>query len=579
MPPAHRLIVALIFTVSTASVVAASERVTVRLQLDSEEAVRGGQTGLEILPEIEPGWHINAHKPIESYLIPTEVSLSLPSGVSADTLNYPRPDRKAFTFAQGKELLVYEGRLGISTALNVPADFEGTRLRIGAMLRYQACNDVTCLPPATASAKLIVPVSATVVAPQAAPAAKRVPEQGEAVFDAGSWLTRHGLGTTLLLVALLGLGLNLTPCVYPLISVTVAYFGAQGRRREAHVAALAAIYVLGIALSFSVAGVTAALSGGLFGAVLQKPPVLLFIAAALVVLALSSFGLYHLQPPAWALRRVSGSVHGAFGSFFMGLTMGVVAAPCVGPVVLGLLLFVGSRQDGLLGFELFAALGLGMGLPYLGLAMAAGSIKALPRSGQWLVWVERVFGVVLLGLAAYLVEPLLPKVVSRLLLPGLAAAGGIYLGFIDQSGFSMPYFIWFKRLGGVAAVVIAAWAVMPPWAESRIAWRPFEVASLEGARNNGRPAVVDFLADWCVPCREMEHTTFRDPHVRQQAERFAMFKADITRDSEDADEIVGRYRIRGVPTVLVFDSSGLEVQRLIGYIGPEEMAKAMHGVQ
>jgi thiol:disulfide interchange protein DsbD len=577
--PAHRIIVALIFIVSTASGVAARDRVTLRLLLESEEAVRGGQTGLEILPEIEPGWHINAHQPTEPYLIPTEVRLTLPPGVSTDTLTYPLPDRQAFAFAQGKELLVYEGRPGVRTALNVPADFAGARLRIEAALRYQACNNVTCLPPTTASAELVVPVGASVAAPRATPVARTIPEQTEAVFDAGTWLARHGLGTTLLLVALLGLGLNLTPCVYPLISVTVAYFGSQGRRRDAHVAALAAIYVLGITLSFSLAGVAASLSGGLFGAALQKPPVLFFIAAVLVALALSSFGLYQLQPPAWALRRVSGSVHGGFGAFFMGLTMGVVAAPCVGPVVLGLLLFVGSRQDGLLGFELFAALGLGMGLPYLALAMAAGSIKALPRSGEWLVWVERVFGVVLLALAAYLVEPLLPRAISRFLLPGLAAAGGIHLGFIDRSGLGMRYFPSFKRLTGIAAVVVAAWAVMPQRPGSAISWQPFEAASLDGARNSGRPAVVDFLADWCVPCREMEHTTFRDSHVRQQAERFAMFKADITQDSEGTDEIVGRYRVRGVPTVLVFDSSGREVQRLIGYIGPEEMAKAMHGVQ
>jgi thiol:disulfide interchange protein DsbD len=569
------LVVTLIVLGSASGVQAGSDKVSLSLELDTPETARGGETGLTVFAEIQRGWHINGHKPNEPFLIPTEVSFTLPPGISTDTLNYPRPDRRAFAFAPGKELLVYEGKIGITTALSVPADFAGTRVRVAALLRYQACNDSTCLPPATASAEVVVPVSVRVAA--APPAAPVVPHAAD--IDVGAWLATHGLLVTLFLVGLLGLGLNLTPCVYPLISVTVAYFGTQGGHRGARMAALAALYVLGITLSFSVVGVVAALSGGIFGAALQRPPVLIFIAAVLVALALSSFGLYQLQPPAWLMRRVSGSIPGAVGAFFMGVTMGVVAAPCVGPVILGLLLFVGSQQSVVLGVELFSALGLGMGVPYLALAMAAGSIKALPRSGAWLVWIERLFGVLLLALAAYFISPLLPKAAGRLLLPVVIGAGGIYLGFLDRSGRSVRSFRSIQRLAGIIALAVAVWFALPQRVESAIRWVPFDGSSLAAARSAGRPAIIDFVADWCIPCHEMERTTFVDPQVRREAERFATFKADITRETEETGELVDQYAVRGVPTLIFVDSAGTEVRRLVGYVAPDEMLTVMRGVQ
>lgn len=550
------------------------------LELDSSEAVRGGQTGLEIFAEIERGWHINGHEPTDPFLIPTEVKFTPPPGISIDPLNYPRPDRKRFAFAKGKELLVYEGKVGITTALNVPADFVGSRARITAVMRYQACNDSTCLPPAAASAELLVPISETAAAP---PAAGRppLPAGGGASgtgFDVGAWLARRGLVLTLLAVGLLGLGLNLTPCVYPLISTTVAYFGAQARHREGRVIILATMYVFGITLSFSVLGVAAALSGGVFGAALQRPAVLLFIAAVLIALALSSFGVYQLQPPSWLMQRVSGTGRGAGGALFMGATMGVVAAPCIGPVVLGLLVFVGSQRSILLGLALFFALGLGMGLPYLLLATAAGSLKALPRSGEWLVWMERLFGVMLLALAGYFITPLLPAFASRLLLPVLIGAGGLYLGFIDRSGHHLRYFRPLQRVTGVVALIAAVWLGMPQRAESSIRWQPFSGEGVESAHDAGRPVVIDFVADWCIPCHEMDQTTFADPKVRAEAERFEMFRADITQETDDNTELTDRYRVRGVPTIIVLDDAGTEVKRLAGYTGGEELLQVMRNV-
>jgi thiol:disulfide interchange protein DsbD len=566
------------FTLAGARGAAAAEpTVALRIAAASPELARGASTGVAVWADIGEGWHINSNAPDATFLVPTRLEVEAPAGVRIDPVAYPAARRRSFTFTHGQGLLVYEGKVSFTTVVTVPGDFVGATARIAAVLRYQACSEATCLPPATAKAEVLLPVSASAVL-HGQLAGRVAPVAGEE--DVGRWIAEHGLPVTLLLVMLLGLGLNLTPCVYPLISVTVAFFGRQGRHRPYRVAALAVAYVLGITVSFSAVGMAAAMSGGLFGAALQKPLVLAFIAAVLVVLALGSFGLYQLQPPPWLMQRVgASSAHGVAGALFMGLTMGIVAAPCVGPVVLGLLLFVGSQQSLVLGFQLFFALGLGLGLPYLALALAAGSLKALPRSGDWLVWVERAFGFLLLGLAAYFVRPLLPPQVGALIVPAVLFVAGIYLGFIDRSGHRWPRFRTLQRLAGGAAILAAVWTASPPAAEGTINWVRFDDAELHAARESGRPAVVDVIADWCLPCHEMDRTTFADTLVQEEANRFAMLRLDLTHDSPEASALTARYQIQGVPTILFFDGTGAEVRRLVGYVSASEMLAAMGAVR
>jgi len=361
-----------------------------------------------------------------------------------------------------------------------------------------------------------------------------------------------------------------------LISVTIAYFGGQGGSRR-RVAGLASLYVLGIALSFSVLGLAAALSGGVFGAALQRPVVVIGIAALMVLLALGSFGIYQLQPPAFLMRWAGGAGSGAAGALFMGLTMGIVAAPCVGPIVLGLLLFIGSRQDPVLGFSLFFVLALGMGAPYLLLALAAGSIRKLPRSGEWLQWVEYLFGCLLLALAAYFLSPLLPPTLKQFFLPLVIGASGLYLGFVAASGQARRGFVVFKRCAGAAMIFLAVWLARPSAGPTGISWEPIEVLAAAEAVAT-KPLLIDFVAEWCIPCREMEHSTYVDSAVIDEAERFRMVKADLTEESDVTSRIVERFDVRGVPTVVLLSTAGEETRRMVGYVGPEELLRAMREV-
>ena len=565
----------------TAAAIADEPKVALEVKPDATTVARGTALGVEVFATIARGWHINAHKPNQPFLKPTLLEVSVPEGVTVDSVNYPRPDKRKFAFAGDVELLVYEGKLGLATAIRVPATYTAPRLRLEAVLHYQACDDTTCLRPTRATAEVELAVVERAAAfdaggsdavQEAAPGA--VPD-GAAML--GTWLAERGLLFTLAAVALLGLGLNLTPCVYPLISVTIAYFGGQARGRGQS-AGLAAVYVLGIALSFSAVGLAAALSGGLFGAALQKPVVVLFIAAVMIVLALGSFGLYQFQPPVALMQWAGGSASGAAGALFMGLTMGIVAAPCVGPIVVGLLVFVGSRQDAWLGFLLFFVLALGMGLPYLALAMAAGSIRHLPRSGEWLLWTERLFGCVLLSLAAYYVAPLLPLPIKTWLLPAVVALSGVYLGFVERTGGARPYFTALKAGVGVAMVAIAVWLALPAGTMHAINWERY-VDGERAAPNGEKPLLIDFAAEWCIPCREMDHTTYVHPDVVREATRFHMVKADLTDENDATAELMEKYQVKGVPTVILFSPRGDETHRMVGYVGPDELLAAMRAVR
>ncbi len=395
-------------------------------------------------------------------------------------------------------------------------------------------------------------------------------------------LSQHGLWWGLPAVFLVGLSLNLTPCVYPMVPVTLAFFSSQAAGSLGRAARLAGCYVLGVALTYAVLGLAAAKTGALFGSWLQHPAVLAALAAVIVGLALSMLGLYELRPPRALARRLGQASAGMWGAFLMGLVVGLVAAPCIGPVVLSLLLLVGQLGDPFAGFLLFLALGLGMGVPYLALGVAANRIGHLPKAGAWLVWSKKALGLLLLGLALFFLKPLLPGRATWLAAAALLAGSGTYLGWLERSrgrgaGFARVRLAVGGLLIGAALVMVAP----RPRPASLVAWIPYTAAALEEAQRSHRPILIDIYADWCIPCVEMEHVTFRDPAVAQALQPVATLRVDATRGvSADAERLLSRYRIYGAPTILFFDRTGHERAdlRLLGFSAPDEFLERLQQI-
>ncbi len=377
-----------------------------------------------------------------------------------------------------------------------------------------------------------------------------------------------------------GMALNLTPCVYPLIPITVSYFVGRSGKGLAGLITHGICYIGGLSLTNSLLGVAAAMTGGLMGALLQNPLVLASVAAILVYFAMSLLGFWELRLPSGLTQAASKSYAGYFGSLFMGLTLGVVAAPCIGPFVLGLLTWVAGMGSPLLGFLVFFTLSLGLGLPLFTLAIFSGQINRLPRSGNWMLWVRKLMGWILVGMAAYFVGPILPKTAAIFLLAAVAAAGAVHLGWMVKTEAGMKTIDWLKGAIAAAGLVMATllvggWILKGPG----VTWQPWSEELLAEASRMHKPVIIDFYATWCAPCRQLGEITFRDPRiVKQVAGDFIAVKVDLTKRGNPVHEkLLQEYAVKGVPTVVFLDRDGNERRdlRVVDFLSTDQLLTHM----
>lgn len=548
--------------------------VTSRAYLSQDKLRPGDDFQIAVRATVKEGHHIGGAD--KDSLYPTKLTLAAPKGVKFDAPAYPKAERKSYPIAPDTKMPVYEGTFTVIVKGHVESGAKPGAATITATLDSQACKGEQCFPPELSKA-----VVETEIAPRAVAVSQTNEDMFKPVAAKGSLESRLAntpLVLQLLLLYGLGLIVAFTPCVYPMVPVTVGYFGTQGDKRTSRVVLLAVMYVLGLALTYSALGVAAAATGGIFGSAMQSPPVLIGIAVVLVALALSMFGLFEIQAPSFVQSRASGK-SGVLGALFMGLIFGIVCAPCAGPVVLALMAFVAGLGSLLMGFLLFFALALGIGTPLF--LLAAFSAK-LPVPGMWMVAVKKAAGFLLLGAAAYFLTPILPEAIARYAVPVVLMAGGLYLGFFEKSIRASKISASLGRVTGTAALVVAVVMATPHMKAQSIKWQPYSPAAVSAAAKANKPAMIDFTAKWCAACQELEHGPFSDAKVIREASKFRRLQVDGT-DRKDATMLkaVKRYNVKGFPTVIFIDKSGKEVTsaRIVGYVNTQEMLKRMNAVK
>jgi thiol:disulfide interchange protein DsbD len=378
---------------------------------------------------------------------------------------------------------------------------------------------------------------------------------------------------------LLGVLLAFTPCMLPMIPILSGIIAGEGQAlTKSRALALSLIYVLSMALTYAAAGIGAAYAGSLIAVYLQNVWVLSAFALVFVALALSMFGVYELRLPGFLHARLHASQERLRGGRIasvaaMGVFSAVIVSPCVSAPLAGTLLQISRSGDVVLGGAALFALATGMGLPLIAVGVSEGAL--LPKAGAWMVAVRQLFGVLLLAVALWIVSPALPRLAEVLAWVALLVGAAMYM--------------WrFGRIGKVSAVAaalgaVAVFATASPGsligAPPPTAWTPVKsVSDLETKLAlAGRPAMLDFYADWCVSCKEMEKLTLSDAKVRERLGEMLLLQADVTAASTADRQLLKRFSLYGPPGIIFFDAEGREIPglRVIGYQPPERFLKTL----
>ncbi len=494
----------------------------------------------------------------------------------------------------------------VYVVLNVIGAAQGSQVELD--VRFQGCSETfqICYPPATRTVSLELSGDAqaqtqagSVLGTSAASASTSPSGSQEAQI--AERLADGNLLKILLGFFGLGLLLTFTPCVLPMIPILSSIIVGQGEHISTRRAFLLSLtYVLAMSLTYTAAGVISGILGSNLQLMLQNPWLIGSFTIIFVLLAMSMFGFYELQLPSGMQQRLynlSQKQRGGtwIGVAIMGLLSGLIVGPCLAPPLAGALLFISQHADPVLGGAALFAMSMGMGVPLLIIGTSAGSI--LPKAGNWMVTIKAVFGVLLLALAIWMLERIIPGWLTLLLWGALLIISSVYLGALETLGINASG--WQKLWKGVGLLMLIYGSLLLLGAASggQHIWQPLHALSTAERVSStqspslefvmvdsldqldrqlelsSQPVMLDFYADWCTDCKTMELTTFRDPQVVNALEQFTLLKVDLTDTTPAHQAMLRELQVFGPPTFIFYDSLGEELRqyRQVGHIRPGQM--------
>ena len=539
--------------------------------------------------QIETG--IEIAKDIYLYAEKLKIELVNTNGISIQDIKLPK------SVSHHDEMVYLESPKALITLKN-DGSVVGEKT-VQLKISYQGCSELgLCYEPLTKTfdlkiktASLVTGDSAQTLTNQTTTAPTKELSQTDAIAD-----TIKNGNLLVILLTFLGFGLllALTPCVFPMIPIISGVIISQGKGITTKKAfMLSLVYVLAMAVAYTIAGVLAGLFGANLQAALQTPWVIYSFSAVFVALAFSMFGFYELKLPDSLVAKVSsvGKGGGYVGVAIMGFLSALIVGPCVAAPLAGALVYIGQTGDALLGGMALFAMSIGMGLPLILVGVSAG--KFMPKPGMWMTMVSAIFGVMMLGVAIWMLERVVDSYITMLLYAALGLGFAIYLGALESSGHIFKKSIAVILFIYSFALLVGALAGATSLAKPLEFLKPQAVTSLvQGtqkhasfttitsiaeldkiiAQNKGKKIMLDFYADWCTSCKELEEVTFADGSVVNALESFVLVQADVTENSAENKKLTKKYGVFGPPAILFFDEKGMlqEAKTIIGFIEPKE---------
>lgn len=549
-----------------------------------------------------PHAKLNANMQIEAsieiakdiYLYEDKVTLEVTKGQDLITVQ----DIKSPKSVKHHDDMVYLTSPSFLVTLQKNSDIKDIK-QIEFTISYQGCSEQgLCYEPLSKTFTFNVDTSKIEIS-QDTDALKDDVSESDSIANT---ISSGSLGLIILTFFGFGLLLALTPCTFPMIPIISGIIISQGEGLTTKKAFfLSIVYVLAMAVAYTIAGVLAGLFGSNLQAALQTPWVIFSFSAIFVVLAMSMFGFYELKPPAFLQNSLGESRRhrGMLGVAVMGFLSALIVGPCVAAPLAGALIYIGQTGDAVLGGVALFAMSIGMGLPLIIVGVSAG--KFMPKPGHWMVMVNTIFGVMMLGVAIWMLQRVVDVYIIMLLWSSLGIGFALYLGAFTKDVH------FFKKSVAIILFIYSVSLLIGALAGSTSMAKPLyflaktengvstkdtnhtnfiKVTSIKElddllAKNIGKKVILDFYADWCVACKELDEITFSDENIKEKMDKFVLIRADVTKNQEDQKDLSAKYGVFGPPAMIFFDEDGnvMKSKSLVGFIKPSEFLKHLNNIE